>query len=367
VPKKRKAKAASGGPPAVEVKQLFPANVDARPATQPTLPARLASELAKASGVSLNLKDGLPLKRWGEIGQQLAAMGRGVQWWIGDWWAFGEHTYRERAEVVASGIFGRSFGGLMNLGSVSRAFAETSRRREVLSFNHHAEVAGLKCAKKQDYLLAKAEHEGWSSSDLRAQVAVLRHGERLEKLEEISMANGPLPTGRRFPVILADPPWRYDFAPAFDNERAVERHYPTMALEDICALPVSEIAADDALLLLWATGPKLREAVMEVIPAWGFTYRTNFAWVKDKIGTGYWVRAQHELLLIATRGDFPAPLPGTQSPSVIYAPRGEHSAKPEAVYELVERAYPSLGKIELFARQKRDGWAAWGNQAMAAE
>lgn len=104
-------------------------------------------------------------------------------------------------------------------------------------------------------------------------------------------------------VIYADPPWRYDDA---TPNRAVENHYPTMSNEEICALPVP--AADDCVLYLWATAPKLREA-LEVMEAWGFNYRTHAIWDKVKIGMGYWFRGQHELLLIGTRGDVRTPPP----------------------------------------------------------
>ena len=88
---------------------------------------------------------------------------------------------------------------------------------------------------------------------------------------------------------------------------------------------------------------------------WGFEYRTNFVWAKDRAGTGYWARNKHELLLVGTRGTIPAPAPGTQWESLIEAPVGEHSAKPEAFAEMIERLYPTLPKIELFARGKAKG------------
>jgi len=115
-------------------------------------------------------------------------------------------------------------------------------------------------------------------------------------------------------------------------------------------------------LFLWSTNPHLPDA-LQVIEAWGFEYKTNIVWVKDKAGLGFIVRGQHEVLLIATRGDFPAPLPAVRPPSVITAPRREHSRKPDEAYEVIERMYPDLPKIELFARGAREGWEAWGNQA----
>jgi N6-adenosine-specific RNA methylase IME4 len=188
-----------------------------------------------------------------------------------------------------------------------------------------------------------------------------RERRRQERLAQIAEGNRPLETGgETYPVIYADPPWQYDFT--LTDNRAIENHYPTMTIDEICALPVGNIAAPDCALFLWATSPKLPEA-MQLIDAWGFTYKTCMVWVKDKIGMGYYARQQHELLLIATRGNIPAPAPEARPPSVIEAPRTEHSAKPTRFYEVIERMYPTLTRLEMFSRSPRTGWAAWGNQA----
>ena len=167
----------------------------------------------------------------------------------------------------------------------------------------------------------------------------------------------PLPPGR-FPVTLADPAWQMGSP---DSPNAPEQHYPTMQLAEIKALQVP--AADDAVLLLWAVNKLLPEA-LEVMTAWGFEYRSNLVWVKPSIGPGVWLRQRHELLLIGIRGKFSPPEPTDRCDSVLEARRGRHSQKPEAVYELIERMYPYLPKLELFARGKpRPGWTIWGNQA----
>lgn len=169
----------------------------------------------------------------------------------------------------------------------------------------------------------------------------------------------PLPDGQ-WDVIYADPPWRYEFSKT-DN-RKIENHYPTMSLDEICELKVGELATTpDAVLFMWATSPKLEEA-LKVINSWGFTYRTCMVWIKDKIGMGYYARQQHELLLIAMRGSVPVPEPKNRVSSVLHSPRLEHSKKPENYYEIIERMYPEYKKIELFSRQERDGWDSWGNQ-----
>lgn len=189
--------------------------------------------------------------------------------------------------------------------------------------------------------------------------AQLRRQEKVEKVQEISRGNGNLPTDKRYPIIYADPPWRYDFSRS--NSRGIENQYPTMSIDEICDLPVNEICTDDAVLFMWTTSPKLEEALM-VLCAWDFSYLTNMVWVKDKIGMGYYARQQHELLLIATRGKLPVPKPMNRVSSVIRAARTEHSKKPKEAYEVIERMYPEYEKIELFSREQREGWEVWGNQ-----
>lgn len=191
----------------------------------------------------------------------------------------------------------------------------------------------------------------------RVTTNLLREGARAER--SAARVAPPLPKGR-FRLLYADPPWRYEHVET--ESRAIENQYPTMPLETICALAVP--AADDAVLFLWATSPKLAEA-MQVIPAWGFVYRTCAVWDKDVIGMGYYFRQQHELLLVATKGTLPVPEPSRRPSSLIRARRDAHSVKPVVVYELLEAMYPTLtehDRVELFGRQARPGWTVWGNE-----
>jgi N6-adenosine-specific RNA methylase IME4 len=125
---------------------------------------------------------------------------------------------------------------------------------------------------------------------------------------------------------------------------------------------IDNIAADDCALFLWTT-PAHAALAHEVIKSWGFTFTIEFVWLKDKLGMGLWQRNKHETLLLATKGKVPCPVMGEQWPSVIEAPRGRHSEKPEKFYELIEAYFPTLPKIELFARKARLGWKRWGNEA----
>jgi N6-adenosine-specific RNA methylase IME4 len=169
---------------------------------------------------------------------------------------------------------------------------------------------------------------------------------------------------KKYGVILADPEWRFEFwSPKGLASSSADNHYPTSELEEIKQRNVASIAADDCVLWLWATVPMLPEA-LAVMAAWGFTYKSSFAWGKDRAGTGYWNRNKHELLLVGTCGKVPAPADGDQWESLIMAPRGAHSAKPEKFHELIEAYYPNLPKIELNRRGPvRAGWDAWGNEA----
>jgi N6-adenosine-specific RNA methylase IME4 len=205
----------------------------------------------------------------------------------------------------------------------------------------------------------------------RREDTVDRRDERLAKIAEIAKGNTELGTSTRYPIIYADPPWRYENPPMGGGNRSIENHYPTMTLDEIIALPVMQLATDDALLYLWATAPKLAECI-DVLRAWGFEHRTNSVWDKELFGMGYHFRNQHELLLVGKRGEIPPPPPGEQPGSIYRERREDHSAKPEFYYEMIERAYPQLPKIELFRRSvdedgkpipMRDGWAVWGNQA----
>ena len=190
---------------------------------------------------------------------------------------------------------------------------------------------------------------------------------RAKREAELGERQRALPD-KRYGVILADPPWRFEpYSRITGMDRAADNHYPTSALEEIKALAVASIAAPDCVLFLWATVPMLPQA-HEVMAAWGFAYKSNFAWAKNRMGTGFWNRNKHELLLIGTRGHIPAPAMGTQAASLIEAPVRSHSEKPAVFYEIIERYFPTLPKIELHARSAvaRPGWDAWGLEAPIA-
>ena len=172
-------------------------------------------------------------------------------------------------------------------------------------------------------------------------------------------------TDRKYDVIYADPPWAYQDKGC---SGAANKHYPTLSDQDICKLPVGKCAKKDCVLFLWATMPKLQEA-LDTIKAWGFKYKTcAFCWVKQNpksggifAGLGRWVQGNAELCLLATKGH-----PHRISKSVkqiVLAPRGRHSEKPAEVRKRIE-TLTGVGaeRIELFARQSPEGWDVWGNE-----
>lgn len=188
---------------------------------------------------------------------------------------------------------------------------------------------------------------GNSTADIVSRVREQRHANRITQ---------PLPTDK-YNVILSDPPWRYEFSET--NTREIENQYPTMELEEIKSIKVP--AADDSILFLWATAPKLEEA-LQVLNAWGFSYKTCAVWDKEKIGMGYWFRGQHELLLIGVKGSFPTPVEGVRQSSVHREKRQGHSVKPQYYYELIESYFPEGKYLELFSRNERKRWQSWGNE-----
>jgi N6-adenosine-specific RNA methylase IME4 len=164
---------------------------------------------------------------------------------------------------------------------------------------------------------------------------------------------------KTYHVIYADPPWRYSFSQS--KSRKIENQYPTMDVEDICDMDIP--SARNSVLYLWATAPKLIEA-LQVMEAWGFCYKTHAIWDKEKIGMGYWFRGQHELLLVGVKGNFSPPNAGLRIGSVIRGQRGKHSNKPNKIRDYLTLCYPKYKKLELFARTRTKEWDVFGNEIL---
>lgn len=184
---------------------------------------------------------------------------------------------------------------------------------------------------------------------------------RKAKAETIAAAEMERPSGK-YRVIYADPPWSYGNSMPPGTGVPTD-HYPAMELEEICALPVRDLALDDAVLFLWTTSPHLKES-FRVIDAWGFTYKTSFVWDKILHNMGHYNSVRHEFLLVCTRGTC-QPDVRKLFDSVHAEERREHSRKPDHFYEVIETIYPTGARVELFARREREGWSRWGYEAAA--
>lgn len=190
-----------------------------------------------------------------------------------------------------------------------------------------------------------------------------------------------------FGLIMADPPWPSEMRSEAGYAKAPEAHYKTMPMDQIAALPVELLAAPDCLLWLWARNPQLPEAI-DVLRAWGFTFKTAGTWVKRSthgklnMGTGYILRSANEPFLIGTRGKPRVASRAVRSALITYDSRFDvdgdtwpistitiegpvrgHSVKPEAGYAACVELMPETRRLELFSRTDRDGWSVWGDEA----
>ncbi|KAA3642792.1 MAG: S-adenosylmethionine-binding protein [Chloroflexi bacterium] len=170
-------------------------------------------------------------------------------------------------------------------------------------------------------------------------------------------------------TILADPPWRFNNSSGkIAPEHKRLRRYPTLTLDEIKSIPVSEVAAEQSHLYLWVPNALIAEG-LEVMKSWGFTYKTNLIWYKirkdggpDGRGVGFYFRNVTEIVLFGIKGKLRTLQPGRSQVNIIPSRKREHSRKPDELYEIIESC--SLGPyLELFARGTKDNWTTWGNQA----
>ena len=186
------------------------------------------------------------------------------------------------------------------------------------------------------------------------------------------MKNIPFPN-KKYRVIYADPPWHYGSKSAINNTKGatikpLSKHYPTMRLDDLKALPVKNITADDAACFMWVTDSHLNEA-LDVLPAWGFTYKTiAFNWVKTTPNGKYcknvapWTLKSSEICLLGTRGAMAKYKKANNVESLVLSGRTRHSKKPIEVRERIETLFGDVPRLEMFCRYPAAGWDSWGNE-----
>jgi len=314
------------------------------------------------TSIGIIFKDELDYEEWFDLGCRLGKLEGAVQWLIGDWAA---------AEGrVLNGIHSDAYDLLEEQTGLARTTIEINKyvaesvdlliRINRLSWSHHRQVAALPPAEQKRWLALAAENS-WSVSELKKQIRK-------------ALPTPKLPLGK-YRIIYADPPWEYDMPQhtagkatvrkAGEQVTVLETYYPSMSLEEIKALPVADLAANDCVLFLWTTVPKIYEA-QEVIGAWDFIYKSQFVWDKVKHNVGHWVSIRHELLLICSRGQCEPDNPKLLD-SVVSIERGEHSAKPVFFRDCIDQLYPpsdgQRDRIELFARgQLPSHWDGWGNE-----
>jgi len=171
---------------------------------------------------------------------------------------------------------------------------------------------------------------------------------------------------KKYNIIYADPAWNFNFQKRNGlSEKAKSKLYPTMSGEDIMQLPIKEIADNNCILFLWVMNSEIPLA-LECIKKWGFIYKTiAFTWVKTTkntyhFGGGNWTRSNPELCMLATRGNIKRLSASVKN--LIISPLREHSRKPDEVRDFIIQLVGDLPRIELFARQKTEGWDVWGNE-----
>ncbi len=180
--------------------------------------------------------------------------------------------------------------------------------------------------------------------------------------EKICLSPPPMPEGR-FDVIVIDPPWPYECRQEDSTHRG-RLAYPSMPLEQILAFPVKDLAAENCILWLWVTNAFMPDA-FRCLQAWGFENKTILTWVKTQMGLGDWLRNQSEHCILGIKGQvqsFSRSGRLNNQTTVLYAPRREHSRKPDEFYELVEELCPG-SKLELFGRQSRLEWTVHGAES----
>lgn len=299
------------------------------------------------------------------MSEQLGSFERQLNWHIGDWWNRGERWGRRVQIVTSPNWRGPSLKTCRNLGSIAKQ-VDLSRRRDTLPFTHQAELVRLP-PRAADEVMDQVEQEiretGFvpPSRKLRHIARTFRRSEREQEMAIRTQNAGAKLGTKLYGVVLADPPWRYKtWADGTGMPHGAPPAHETIDTEDLCNLELP--VARDAVLFLWRSTPMLADA-MRVIEAWGFEFKSEIVWVKNKLTTGFWVRGKHETLMIATRGHPVAPAAGEQPPSVIQARiPAKLNHKPEIFHEIIEAMYPNTGKLELFARKFRRGWDAYGNE-----
>lgn len=304
----------------------------------------------------------LTFDEWKGVGNFLERAESGVQWWIGDWLNYGEGRpeYGDKYDQEES-MFGRDYKTLSEYKSVARTFKFPDRSGN-LPWTHYQVLcyAPPKVAKR---LLSEAEPDGPNQPPKLSKYEIKKEAKRIRA----EMETPALPSGK-YRVVYADPPWKYnDERTGTIEAGSAVAQYELLETDCICALhargrSVQDLAAKDAVLFLWVTSPMLPDG-LRVMASWGFAYKSQFMWNKVRTYNGHYNAVGHELLLVGVRGNCQPDNNEKLHDSVVTIERTAHSKKPDEFYGIIESMYTRGPYIELFARGKRQGWTAWGNEA----
>lgn len=262
----------------------------------------------------------------------------------------------ERAVMAAKRI--RDHGAAELVAAITSGRVSVHAGEALSELAHEAQLDVLRREERE--IVARAK-------EIRAGRQRARHIVRLAHMDivaEKGRATAPTDGPLIYPLYYFDAPWKLEpWSEVTGGEKSAENHYPTLTTDEIVDLLVPLIGGDHpAVCFMWATNPMLLDG-LRVLAACGFAYVHHWIWDKEVIGTGRWGRDRHEILLIGRRGDIAAPLPGTQPDTVFRVKKGAHSAKPDIFAETIEKLYPGIARIELFARARRPGWDVWGFEA----
>ncbi len=309
-------------------------------------------ELAKIESFCELSKTNLTFKRevskdeWMDVFKALKQVEGCVQFWIGDCLAYRQQKWGMYDDIAEE--TGYEKNTLRQYKQVSESIKPDERSSE-LGWSHHLQVASLP-PEKQTEFLNKAVDENLSVRDLRREIHKDKYKDSL---------NDSILQNDNYRIIYADPPWSYGNDRTFFGGDQIS-HYPNMSIEQLCEMPIKNITEDNAILFIWVTSPVLEESFI-VINSWGFKYKSSFIWDKIKHNMGYYNSVRHEFLLICTKGSC-TPENVKLFDSVVSIERTEHSVKPEFFREIIDTLYPNGKRIELFARNKKEGWEVFGNE-----
>jgi N6-adenosine-specific RNA methylase IME4 len=305
---------------------------------------------------SLILPEGMTELEWCEAGEKIEFARQASQWWVGDWWIYGDFPHGRRKEIVESPDWqGPSYQTCKDAAWVASTF-ERSRRRD-LSFLHHREAAALPPA-EADAVLDWAQglaREGVPPTirEMRKEVARIRAPDHLSLAEH--------PSDGKYNVIVIDPPWEMEKIEREVRPNQREFDYPTMSEEELAEFGVADVAADDCHLFCWTTH-KFLPVALRLVEGWGFRYVLEMVWHKPGGFQPVGLPQYNCEFVVYARCGAPKFVETKAFNCCFQAPRREHSRKPDEFYDMVRRVTNGR-RLDIFSREKRPGFDQFGNEA----